>query len=153
MSEEKGQVIKMEKNFEGKKILSRMTARLVPPDSTYPDAMCDVIMTEDIFCAMEDNYDDTFTYHLNIPLERIISVSKYKSERPEEIEKDKYAPGQATAAIMALAGVIYIPGKGRKKAIKTYLKVVYKNKEDKTQTVFFEECSNIKSMINAWSGS
>ena len=140
----------MEKFFEGKKILSQMTARLVPPNSNYPDAMCDVLMTEDIFYVMEDNYDGTFTSHFRIPLERIISVSKYSSEKHEVNEKGNYAPSQATTAILAMAGVILIPGKGKKEARKIYLKVSYKDTDDEKRAVFFEECGNIKSMINAW---
>ena len=42
------------KEFKGKKVLEYITARLVPPDSTYPDAICYLIMTEDIFYVIED---------------------------------------------------------------------------------------------------
>ena len=147
----------MGKLYEGKKILGRMTARLVPPDNTYPDAMCDVIMTEETLYNIEDNFDGTFTYHFKIALEMIVSVNKYISENPFMSEKDSHPSRQAVATIITsffgiLMGVLfYVYSKtGKKETIKTYLKIVYKNIDGEIQTVFLENCSNLKRMINAY---
>jgi len=141
----------MKNYYEGKKILSHMSARLVPPDKTYPDAICDVIMTEEILYVIEDNFDNTFKHHFEIPLERIVSVCKYTSENPKARDNDNYTPSQVVTAILATLGIILISLKGRKEAGKLYLKVAYKNADDEIKSVFFENCSNIKGMVKAYS--
>ena len=141
----------MEASFKGRKILSQITARLVPPDHTYPDAVCILVMTESHFYVMEDNYDGTYTYHFELPLSKIISVNKYDSERPAVDKEDGYTPSQMTTAVMALAGVVVIPRRGKGEAKKQYLKVLYTNTDDELRAVFFEQCTNMKGMVKAWS--
>jgi len=140
----------MKKQFKGKKILSAIAARLISSDNIYPDAICHVIMTEDTFYVIEDNYDGTFTYHFSIPLERIISVVKYEPEKLETNNSNRYTPSQTTAGLLALIGVFVFPGKGRQEARKIYLRIAYKNTDDKMQSLFFEDCSSIKSMVKAF---
>jgi len=125
---------------------------LVPPDCTYPDAVCDIIMTEDILYVAEDLYDGSFIHHFEIPVERIISISKYRSENPYLDGDDRgYLPGKFTAAFLTLAGGLYISGSADKRErTKVFLRINYKNEEDKTDTVFFEDCNNMSGIIRAF---
>ncbi|MCL1983313.1 MAG: hypothetical protein FWG53_09560 [Clostridiales bacterium] len=93
----------MKKQFEGKMILSRITAKLVPSDHTYPDAVCDVIMTEDALYVLEDNFDGTSTYHFKMPMGKIKSVEKYQHESRRSGTKEGYAPSQLASILFALA--------------------------------------------------
>jgi len=140
------------KTFEGKNVLTRILARLVPPNFAYPDAFCDIIMTEDTLYVAEDLYDGSFIHHFEIPIEKIISISKYRSENPYLDGDDKgYVPGNFVVALLALVGVLYISGSDdERERAKVFLRVDYKNEEDKTDAVFFEDCNNMSGIIRTF---
>ncbi len=58
-------------------ILGVMKARLVPPDNTYPDCVCMLMLTEQHFYVLEDQYDGTYKRHFTIPIADILSLDRY----------------------------------------------------------------------------
>lgn len=143
----------MNNSFDGSKILNQITAKLVPPDHSYPDSLCKVIMTKAFLYVLEDNYDGTFNIHFKIPLEKIVSVEKYNTERGNGVNEGRtYAPSKSTISFLAIFGLIYIPlsGKKNENANQIFLKVFYKNESGEMCTVFFENCSSIKNMVRAF---
>lgn len=137
----------MKKYFEGRKILSHMTARLLPPDDTYPDSICKLIMTENMLYALDD-FGSVPIYHFKIPIDKIISLE----ERPPGSRGHKNAIHnrlQWLNAFSALTGVIAISGK-EPETSHVRLKIEYKNEAGEICTVSFRECSNIMHMVNAF---
>jgi len=149
----------MGKQLAGKKILQQITARLVPPDHHYPDCICSVVMTEDAIHVLEDNYDGTNTCHFRISLDRVLAVKKYLTEDSRGASgKNPYVTSVHSASSNAVnrkTSFFILPGffafwtKGgsqgsRRFASKTYLRINYKNEQDKTDSLFFEDCDGLK---------
>jgi len=44
-----------------------------------------------------------------------------------------------------------IPGKKGKIVSNTFLRIEYKDKDDEKHSIYFEECSNLKGMVKAFS--
>ena len=144
----------MKKQYEGKEILSFITARLVPPYHNYPDAECSVIMTEDSFNVLEDNYDGTFTCHFMIPLKNTMSVKKYTTEIQRNSVNNPYAIPQSSIAnvpfLRRTDSELDRRNTYQMKFYKTYLEVYYVDKKGKVEVIFFENCNKIRCMVNAF---
>lgn len=143
----------MGKYYEDEIILKQITARLVPPNNTYPDCVCKVLMTEDFLYTLEDNFDGTYNCMFKIPFKQLLSVKKYIAQENSDgsIKNGGFGPSHLTIAIMALCGVIFIPGKRNQNAKSSeFLEIKYKNERDEICYLHFENCSSIKNMVNAF---
>ena len=83
------------REYRGRKVLRYLTARIIPQkNSTLPDSICHILLTEDTFYALEDNYDGTYTTHFEIPCGHIKCIEKYKST-------DEYTDGSIKGFVKA----------------------------------------------------
>lgn len=141
----------MEKYYKDEKILKKIASRLVPPDNTYQDCVCKVIMTENFLYILEDNFDGSFNCLFEIPLKKILSVEKYISEDGREASGDDgfiSIRQLASAFVAVLCGHIWLPGKERQNEVRSYLHVIYRNEDDVKCHIYFENCSSIRGMVN-----
>lgn len=71
----------MKKEYRGYPVLSTGEARMVPPDDHYPDCLCLLMLTEQRFYVLEDNYDGSYTEHFSIPRKRIKNMTILSNEK------------------------------------------------------------------------
>lgn len=108
--------------YKGEKVEAKLTARLVPPNSDYPDCMCELVLTAGHLYVLEDNYDGTYEAHFSFPMSQLISLETEKTEeRTDEVGGRMSEAGQVASAILGfLAGFIVIPGKNKSKKVKNF---------------------------------
>lgn len=126
----------MEKYYNGEKILNQASARLVPPDNTYPDCTCNILITEKSFYALENNFDDTYNLLLKISLRKLLIIEEYISD-----------------AVSVLNVTLSRSAKHRLSAEKggnSFLRVIYTDENDKMCCMSFEDCNNIKGMVSTF---
>ena len=82
--------------YKGEKVLTDLTARLMPPNDNYPDCMCELLLTKQHLYVLEDNFDGTFAEHFIFPVSQI--------QKLEEKTFDKTTAGRTgiTAFLLAL---------------------------------------------------
>ena len=82
--------------YKGEKVLTDLTARLMPPNDNYPDCMCELLLTKQHLYVLEDNFDGTYAEHFIFPISQI--------QRLEEKTFEKTTAGRTgiTAFLLAL---------------------------------------------------
>ena len=82
--------------YKGEKVLTDLTARLMPPNDSYPDCMCELLLTKQHLYVLEDNFDGTYAEHFIFPVSQI--------QRLEEKTFEKTTAGRTgiTAFLLAL---------------------------------------------------
>ena len=89
------------REYRGRKVLRHLTARIIPQrNSTLPDSICHILLTEYTLYVLEGNYDGTYITHFEIPCSHIKRIEKYKST-------DKYTDGSSSAGIAAIVGLLF----------------------------------------------
>lgn len=137
--------------YKGEKILAQLTARLVPPNVTYPDCMCELILTEQHFYALEDNFDGTYETHLQYPIAQLETMkitveTDSKNSSGTECTALQYA---LTALLGLIGGTLLFYGKIREK--KKFLEITYRDGRGKIDYLFFKDLqSDAKRMVNAF---
>lgn len=144
----------MDKYYEEKRILKQISARLVPPDDTYPDCVCKILMTEDFLYVLEDNFDGTYNRLFKIPFRRLLSIEKYISEdregssRNSDFTTRSYLVDVFTALVR---GIILLSGMKKETINRSFLNIIYKDENGKKSQLFFSECNNdIKGMVDTF---
>lgn len=127
--------------YHGEKVIAQLTARLVPPDDSYPDCMCEVLMTDRHLYVLEDNYDDTYQEHF------AFTVGQIKNMETRTDSSQKASPGNDYGAIQdavlsflgTLAGIQVFFSPGKTKTRVKLLIVTYVNGEGKEDKLFFRD--------------
>lgn len=146
-----------EKEYKGQKIMAEASARLVPPNDHYPDCQCFLVATERSFFVLEDNYDNTYTEHFFISLDKICNMNVLVNGRPDnDIHMGESTGGGALATIVTaivglFAGLIILPIGSHKPSEQMYLRVDYLDEWSKMQEVYFREIdSAAKKIVKYW---
>lgn len=82
--------------YKGEKVLTDLTARLMPPNDNYPDCMCELLLTKQHLYVLEDNFDGTFAEHFIFP------VSQIQKLEEKTFEKTTVGRTGITAFLLAL---------------------------------------------------
>ena len=139
------------KLYNTEKVLDNISARIRPIDKNIPDCICMLVLTEEHFYVIEDNYDGSYTEHY------VIDVSLIKDIRlgiPEKNES-KPAPGSAADLEKGREARIFrlkAPGRLRGVAIpEKYLEIIYNDENNLKQHLYFDECDDqVKRFINSF---
>lgn len=67
--------------YKGEKVLTDLTARLMPPNDNYPDCMCELLLTKQHLYVLEDNFDGTFAEHFIFPVSQIQKLEEKTFEK------------------------------------------------------------------------
>lgn len=62
--------------YKGEKVLTDLTARLMPPNDNYPDCMCEILLTKQHLYVLEDNFDGTYAEHFVFPIGQILKLEE-----------------------------------------------------------------------------
>ena len=81
--------------YKGEKVLTDLTARLMPPNDNYPDCMCELLLTKQHLYVLEDNFDGTFAEHFIFPVSQI--------QKLEEKTFEKTTAGRTGITVFLLA--------------------------------------------------
>lgn len=145
------------KQYKGHTIIKQSEARLVPPNHNYPDCRCFLAVSERCFFVLEDNYNNTYTEHFFIPLDKIQDMNVLVNGIPDNDIHVSESTGTGAAVAVAtafaglLAGLIILPGVCRKQSKQTYLRVDYLDEWLKPQEVYFIEIdSDTKKIVKYW---
>ncbi len=143
--------------YRQEKVLAQLTARLVPPNNSYPDCMCEVLMTDRHLYVLEDNYDDTYKEHFALTIGQIKQMETRVDSNERDVPGSDYTALQAAVVsfLGALAGFQVFLGSGKAKTRVKLLIVTYIDGEGKEDRLFFRdmECSEKplkKAYQNAW---
>ncbi|MGL5434791.1 MAG: hypothetical protein ACRDBO_05240 [Lachnospiraceae bacterium] len=143
--------------YKGHKVIRQSEARLVPPDDTYPDCVCSLILTQCYLFVLEDNYDDTYTEYFFLPLAKIKNMRILSSTADEGAKAELFSGEQGlVAAIITFLGLfsnLYIyHGEGTSTRRKQdYLRIDYLDEWAQQKDVFFIELgTGIKKIIKYW---
>jgi len=141
----------MKRRFKGEKILCRITARLLPPDDSYPDAICELVMTESMFYAI-DNLGSDLIYHFEIPIHKIASIEEHP---PGSHRRSKGLSDNTVFKIMVsmfsfFGGIVMIFTPRKKEKSYERLKIDYENAAGKLCSVSFRESDKIMRMVNTF---
>ena len=141
----------MKHYFNEEELFGQITARLLADanDRTTYECMCDIIITNKYLYVREDNYNGTYNYHFKIQTENVISVNKYiqKDEFNSE-EKSSYKFIRKLFLIFGnLMGVIQLK---KQNVTKEFLEIKFTKDNDQFTSIFFEDCSNIGKIVQAF---
>lgn len=132
--------------FNNEHVILRLKARLVSSHGEYPDCIADIVLTEKNLYAVEDNFDGTFTHHIEVPIEEIVEIGPYTDERTQW-ESDKpdnplYGKELATQRLLSTMRFGRV-GVGLKKKRERYMRVALQPdpKAGSSRLIFFAECS------------
>ena len=139
----------MKELFENEKVLCQITGRLVPSNRSYPDAVCNVVITERFLDVVEDNFDGSYTRHFSIPLEKVVTVEKYTESRARD-GQELNALSQILGVTFSIFGFLEFSNKSGKEIKKPYLMIEFINQANKSEYVFFEDCSSINNMVKTF---
>lgn len=110
----------MEKEYRGQKVMATFVGRMIPPNDSYPDCECLVVLTTQHLYVLEDNYDGTYETHFEFVLREIDDI-KIEQEESNQYTENKTVSAASliiTEAVCALAGLIAVPGGNQKRKIK-----------------------------------
>ncbi len=145
--------------YNGEPILDALACRLVPPSNLYPDCDCLVVLTEGHCYVLEDNFDGSYETHFQIPMERIRSLERYRTEEggpsasPDADAKDNRAPESVPAVLSIFTGIF---SSGARKSprpakAKAYLRLRHETDDGITESIFFSDCvKDPGRIIKAW---
>ena len=139
------------KLYNNEKVLDNMSARINPIDKNIPDCICMLVLTEDHFYVIEDNYDGSYTEHYIIDVSLIDDV---RLSVPEKNENDS-APGSAADLRKGREARIFrlkAPGRLRGGAMpEKYLEIIYNDDNGEKQHLYFDECDGqVNKFINTF---
>lgn|GEM_PF-838621 len=139
--------------YNGKKVIKHRSARFIPSDSKYEDCICDLILTYNILYVLEDEYDGKYTTHFTIPVKNITCIEKYVEEDSCGKSSGKGASSMQyliSGTVMALGGLILLPGRAANKKEIEYLRIVYYDELGKDCYLYFNGYNkNINGFIKA----
>lgn len=126
--------------YKGEKVIEKLKARLVPPNSNYPDCMCEILLTGQHLYVLEDNFDGTYETHFAFPVRQIIKMETEEiaklSGKPEEEDK---AVSIAASLMGLLGGRAAAGGRWKEKKTSAYFTITCHNGMGETERIYFTE--------------
>lgn len=127
------------KDYKGQKIIAWALARLVPPNDGYPDCMCELVLTERSLYVLEDNYNNTYTEHFNIPVRRISNIRILGGS----MDASPITKGVIYALLTLLGFLIgifvFIIGNTKNKLGSNYMRLDYNDEWGENKELYFRE--------------
>jgi len=103
--------------YKNQLILHQGEARLIPPNSDYPDCMCLLVLTESRLYVMERRFDGTYDEYFSIPLRQLRRFEVF-----EQKDGRKFAP--LTFLLGLLGGMLVVDDTWEMKK-RDYLEIDY----------------------------
>lgn len=142
-------------SYNGRGVLARWRARPMDPERICPDAMCELVATDqNVLYVLEDNYDGSFEEHFVWTFESIVDIDvtrdMSKSAGVEE-EQQGRAGEIAQAVLSALSGVNLLPSRSRQRSAFQYLRVRYTVPDGRERQLCFEDFEgNPNKAVKFW---
>jgi len=130
--------------YKSQLILSKGEARLVPPNSNYPNSICSLVLTESNFYVLERRFNGSYEEYFNIYVKQLIRIELFKPNRGSGLKA-------AFFIILALlSGVFYFETPENR----DYLEIDYYDENgDKNRIIFKELDSDIKDLVKNYNKS
>ncbi|GFI03632.1 hypothetical protein AALA79_06045 [Lachnospiraceae bacterium 64-25] len=140
------------KEYRGEKIVTQLSAKLLPPDLHYPDCICLLVLTDRHLYVLEDNFDGTYEMHFEFVLSRIDGI---EIETWEQIStgKDSKENLPVFAAILTYwCSVMFsVPiGKPNRAVKEKYIVIKYHTEQGKKEKIYFHLPDGAKPFIKSF---
>lgn len=143
------------KSFNGEKLLYNIVGRLVPPDVTFPDCLCEIILTEKTLYVLEDDFNDEYTVHFEIPLDHIINMERYintdaKEQSDPKDSNDLSDSKNILGSLFGVLGGVYSMPRKRQPIYdkNIYLKIITLDGDNEKYNIYFKNIyGNMKKLI------
>ena len=151
-------------NYRSEEVIASLNARIHPTDKRVPECRCYIRLTSDHVFVSEDNYDGTYEDHYILDVAQVdeIKISEPYSTSIGYISAslDKNAGRKSDRGLGRLAEMLSGGKKGhgalhpdKEAASKKFLEIIYRENSEKTEHLYFDECSDAPSVfVNAFAG-
>ena len=151
--------------YRSEEVIESLTAKIHPTDNRIPECQCCIRLTSEHVFISEDNFDGTYEDHYILD---VAQIDEIKLSEPYKTSigftgasLDKNAgkkPFDWTEEL--LGGWLSGSRKGhgafnpnKEAASRKYLEIIYRENYEKTEHLYFSECSSSPStLINAFAG-
>ena len=121
--------------YKGEKVISQLTARLIPPNDNYEDCRCELLLTQNHLYVLEDNFNGTWAEHFVFPLSQLTKIE-------QQVQTGNNANAAKKSSIVATLSYLFLGGavvSGGGASRKQFLHVSFQNMNGKEDTIFFED--------------
>lgn len=125
----------MEQEYRGQKVIDTFGARLIPPNDSYPDCECLIVLTAQHLYVLEDNYDGTYETYFEFVLREVDDI------RMQQDSSDNGAVSMASLLITGILGALVgsLPtGENQKKVKKNFLVISYHEPQGEKHNIYFD---------------
>lgn len=130
----------MGSEYRGQKVIATYQARMIPPNNSYPDCVCMIVLTQQHLYVLEDNFDGTCEIHFDFVVREIddVEIELHGKEKSSGNQAALLSKQLITAAACVIAGAIPIPDETRKKMVKRELLAIsYHDVQGKKCKLYF----------------
>jgi len=132
-----------DERYNGQLIRSVGEARLVPPNSDYPDSICSLVLTESNFYVLERRFNGTYEEYFNIPLKQLERMELVRPNRGSGIK------AVLLGLVALLGGWIWISVPENR----DYLELDYSDGQGARKSIKFVELDgDIKKLVKHYRG-
>lgn len=140
------------KEYKGEKIITQLSAKLLPPSNQYPDCICLLVLTDRHLYVLEDNFDGTYEIHFEFVLRKIDGI---EIETWEKISTGKDSrenlPVFATILVYWCSIMFSLPSKKTNTKLKEkYVVIKYRTEQGEKEKIYFYMPDGVKSFIKVF---